>query len=635
MNTFFAYSRSTSSFLAPIIVFCAVCLFVLAPKRAVAQEITAIVQPNPITVGERFQVSFTSSDVMTNFRAPSFEGFTLLNGPMQSQSMQIVNGATTRSISYTYILQAKSEGKFTIQAASADVAGRRAQSPPVTVNVLKISQVHAQQQQEERTAEAVLMRELQKGVYLKASVNKTSVLRGEQIVATYKLYTRLTLTNYTPKKMPALTGFWNQDIDSPQQLLFNDEVIGGQVYRVAAVKKLVLFPQQSGALELDPMEAEVLARVQVPARRSNGNGQSNDPFDAFFRHGDPFSDPFGNVQEVRVPLRSLPVKITVRALPQNDVPAEFTGAVGSFSLETTLSPRATKTNEPVKLVVKISGKGNLKLIDPIKLQLPPDIETYDPTTKDNIDVSESGASGTRTFEYLLIPRFAGDFKIPPVSFAYFDLEKKRYTTLQSEEYTLAVEKGKDEAAVVGGKYTQENVNALNSDIRFIKLGRSGERLPRRGEGFYGSTGMFGLLVLPFVLFAGFIFYRRRDEQLRGDVALMKNRSATRIAAKRLGEAKKALASGEASRFHDEISKALWGYMSDKLTIPLANLSRESVDAALKEQNVSEEVRSNFAKTQDTCEFARFAPTHAAGEMQQLYTNAEDIISSLEQALKKK
>ncbi len=632
----FSRYRSPISFLAWNILYCSLSLLTFASARLSAQEMTAIVQPNPITAGERFQVSFTSSDAMTNFRAPSFDGFTLLNGPMQSQSMQIINGVTTRSISYTYILQAKSEGKFTIQAAMADVGGKRVQSAPVTVQVLKMSQVQAQQKQEERAAESVLMRELQKGVYLKASVNKTSVLRGEQIVATYKLYTRLTLTNYTPKKMPALTGFWNQDIDSPQQLLFNDEVIGGQVYRVAAVKKLVLFPQQSGALELDPMEAEVLARVQVPARRSGGgNGQSNDPFDAFFRHGDPFSDPFGNVQEVRVPLRSLPVKINVRALPQNDVPAEFTGAVGSFSLETSMTPRTTKTNEPVKLVVKITGKGNLKLIDPIKLQLPPDIETYEPTTKDNIDVSEDGASGTRIFEYLLIPRFAGDFKIPPVSFAYFDLEKKRYTTLQSEEYTLAVEKGKDEAAVVGGKYTQESVNAFNSDIRFIKMGKSGERLPRRGEGFYGSPQMLGLLALPFVLFAGFIFYRRRDEQLRSDIALMKNRSATRIATKRLGEAKKALASGEAGKFHDEISKALWGYMSDKLTIPPANLSRETVDAALKERGVNEELRLNFTKTQDTCEFARFAPAHAAGEMQQLYTNAENLISSLEQALKKK
>jgi hypothetical protein len=373
----------------------------------------------------------------------------------------------------------------------------------------------------------------------------------------------------------------------------------------------------------------VIARVQVPQRRQGG--QSNDPFDAFFHGGDPFG---GGQQDVKVSLRSVPVKINVKALSQTDVPVEFAGAVGSFTLETTLTPRSTKTNEPVKLVVKIIGKGNLKLIDPIKLQLPPDIETYDPVTKDNIDVTESGASGSKTFEYLLIPRFVGDFKIPPVSFAYYDLEKKRYITLQSEEFTLAVEKGKDEAAVVGGKYSKENVTAFNSDIRFIKLG-NGERLPRRGEGLYGSAGLYGLLALPAVLFAGFIFYRRRDEQLRGNVALMKNRSATRIATKRLGEAKKSLASNDAGKFYDEVSKALWGYMSDKLTIPQANLSRESVDAVLRERGVGDDVRAQFAQTLDTCEFARFAPAEAAGEKQHLYDTAENLISSFEQALKKK
>jgi BatD DUF11 like domain len=618
-NTFIRFLQAASVL--------ALCAF--ATLRLSAQDISALAQPNPVSVGERFQVTFTSSAAFTNFRAPDFEGLTLVSGPMQSQSVRIVNGEMTRSISYTYVVQARGEGKCTIQPASADVGGKRIQSNTVIVQVLKPSQQKAQQQAAERASESAMMRDIQKGVFLKAAVNKNSVLRGEQIVATYKLYTRLTLTNYTPKKMPALTGFWNQDIDSPQQLLFTDEVIGGQIYRVAAVKKLVLFPQQSGALELDPMEAEVIARVQVPQQRSGS--QSNDPFDAFFHSSDPFS---GGVQDVNVPLRSVSVKINVKPLPQTDVPVEFAGAVGSFTLEATLTPRATKTNEPVKLVVKIIGKGNLKLIDPIKLQLPPDIETYDPVMKDNIDVTENGAAGSKTFEYLLIPRFVGDFKIPPVTFVYFDLEKKRYTTLQSEEFTLRVERGKDEAAVVGGKYSKENVTAFNNDIRFIKLAGS-ERLPRRGEGLYGSAGLYGLLALPLVLFGGFIFYRRRDEQLRGNVALMKNRSATRIVTKRLGEAKKSLASNDTGKFYDEVSKALWGYMSDKLTIPQANLSRESVDAALRERGVSDEMGTQFSQTLDTCEFARFAPTEAAGEKQHLYDTAENLISSLEQILKKK
>jgi hypothetical protein len=375
------------------------------------------------------------------------------------------------------------------------------------------------------------------------------------------------------------------------------------------------------------MEAEVMARVQAPNKRGR------DPFDSFFHGGDPFGDPFGQAQDIKVPLRSSPVRIMVRPLPEANVPAEFAGAVGAFSLETTLNPRATKTNEPVKLTVRIAGKGNLKLIDPVKLQLPPDIETYEPTVKDDIDITESGASGTKTFEYLLIPRFAGDFKIPPVGFAYYDLDKKRYITLQSEEFTLSVEKGKNDAAVVGGKYTgKENVTALTSDIRFIKLG--GKQLARRGEGFYGSVALFGLMALPLALFAAFVFHRRRDEQLRGDVALMKHKGATRIATKRLKAAQDALNKGDSTTFHDAVSKALWGYMSDKLTIPQSALSRESVDAALGERAVSEAERKQFAETLAACEFARFAPAQAAGEMQHIYDDAAALISSLEEHLKK-
>ncbi len=613
-----------------ILFFLLIYFFCAAPLQA--QELTAAVTPNPVSIGERFQVTFTANGTITGFRAPEFEGLTLLGGPMQSQSVRIVNGAMSQTVSYSYILQAKTEGKFTIPAASADIGGKRVQSTPVTVQVVKQSQQQAMQQAEEQAAETEMTKQLQKGIFLKATVNKNSVMRGEQIVATYKLYTRITLTNYTPRKMPALTGFWSQDIESPQQLLFNDEVINGQVFRVAAVKKVVLFPQQSGTLELDPMEAEVVARVNVGGNRRNN---SRDPFDAFFHGGDPFGgDPFGQAQDVRVPLRSPVVKIIVKPLPESNVPAEFNGAVGTFSLETTLAPRSTKTNEPVKLTVRISGKGNLKLIDPIKLQLPPDIETYDPTTKDNIDMSESGASGSKTLEYLLIPRFAGEFKIPPVGFAYYDLEKKRYISLQSEEYTLSVEKGKEESTVVGGKYSgKDAVTALNNDIRFIKLGKS-ERLPRKGEGFYGSAGFFTALLLPFVLFIGFIVYRRRDEQLRSDIALMRNRSATRIATKRLKEAKAFLSANDSAKFHDAVSKALWGYMSDKLTIPQSALSRESVQAALQERSVNADVCARFAQTLDSCEFARFAPKQEEGAMQHLYDDAMTIISTLEEQLKR-
>ncbi|MCS6808233.1 MAG: BatD family protein [Bacteroidota bacterium] len=597
-----------------------------------SQELTASVSSNPVSVGEHFQISFTSSAPMSNFKAPSFEGLSVLSGPIQSQSVRIVNGVMSQSVSYTYVVQAWSEGRVTISPASAEISGKRVQSNSLTIQVLgkQSNQRSTHGKSDALSAEGDLSKELQKGVFLKASVNKTSVVRGEQIIATYKLYTRITLTNYTPRKMPALTGFWSQDIESPQQLMFHDELINGQLFRVAAVKKTVLFPQQTGILELDPMEAEVVARVNVGRENTT---QFRDPFDAFFHGGDPFADAFGQVQDVRLPLRSPTIKIAVRPLPETHIPAEFNGAVGTFSLETDLSTRSTRTNEPVKFTVRISGTGNLKLIDPIKLQLPPDIETYEPSVKENIDVSDNGASGSKIFEYLLIPRFAGEYKIAPLTFAYYDLEKKRYISLQSEEYTLNVEKGKDESTIIGGKYVSKDVVGINNDIRFIKLG-NGKRLPRRGEGFYGSPAFFVALILPFMLFFGFIVYRRRDEQLRSNINLMKTRFATRVATQRLKEAKTYLQAHQADKFYEAISKALWGYMSDKLLIPPSSLSRESIRTALQERMIDGTLYDTFNQTLDACEFARFAPAQSVGEMQKLYNDAAHVIAALEEAFKK-
>jgi len=584
---------------------------------------------NPVGVGERFQVSFSANAQVTKFRAPSFDGFMVLSGPNQATSIQYINGSMTQTIAFSYILQAKSEGKFTIQAASADVGGKTVQSQPVIVQVVKAtpqSQQQAQQRASEEAAELAARKQVEKWVYLKVSTNKTSVMRGEPLTATYKLYTRLSLVNYTPRKVPALTGFWSQDIGDQQQLTFADEVIGGQLFRVATVKKVLLFPQQSGSLELDPIESEVVARVKTQSR-------SNNPFDAFFGN-DPFGDPFGAVQDVKVTIKSNPVKITVRPLPQTNVPGEFTGIVGSnLKLDATLSQRATKTNEPVKYRLTLTGKGNLKLIDPIKLTVPPDIEVYDPNVTDNVTVTESGAAGSKTFEYLLMPRYVGEYKLPAATIAYLDLDQKRYLTLSTPEFSLSVEKGKDDTPVVAGNtnLTKENVLAIGSDIRFIKS--PPERLTRRGDGFFGSMAFFVSLALPPVLFFGFIVYRRKTEELRSNIALMRTRGATGIAKKRLKKAKTFLAQNDHNTFHDEVAKALWGYMSDKLSIPPAALTRETVSQALMQRGVSQGVVQEFALTLDTCEFARFAPKKDAGAMEHLYDDAIQIISNIEREIK--
>jgi hypothetical protein len=610
----------------------AMCVHLSPLVYAQNTRLTANVSANPIGVGEQFQVDFSANAQLKSFRAPSFDGFTVLSGPNQSTSIQYINGAMTQSITFSYILQAKSEGRFTIGAASAEVGGKAMQSQPIVMQVVKAtpsSQTRQQQRAAEQATESEAQKQVQKNLFIKVSTNKTSVMRGEPLVATYKLYTRVSLITYTARKAPAFTGFWNQDLGLVQQLNFTDERLSGQMFRVATVKKVVLFPQQSGILELDPLEADVVARVNT-GRRRGGNGSI---FDQIFGN-DPFAgDPFGSVQDVKLTLRSTPVKINVRSLPSN-APVEFTGGVGTgFHLDASISHTTIQTNEPVKLRVKLSGKGNLKLIEPIKANIPPDIESYDPNTSDNVNVTESGAVGSRTFEYLLIPRYAGVFKIPPVRIAYYDLDQKRYITLATPEFTLTVEKGKDDGAVIASKPStgQESVTAIGTDIRFIKT--TATYLPKRGEGFFGGPMFFAALTVPPLLFFAFIAYRRKTQELRNNILLMRHRGATRMAKRRLKTAQSYLAQNDNAKFHDEIAKALWGYMSDKLSIPPSALTRENIAQTLTQKGVSVGVMQQFALTLDTCEYARFAPTSDAGAMAHLYDDTLALISNIEREIK--
>jgi hypothetical protein len=593
--------------------------FPFAPTAQDRQDVRLVAE-----VSEQFEVAFTANGQLGKFRAPSFEGFTVVSGPNQATSVQYVNGAMAQSLTFSYILQAKSLGQFSIGEAMGEAGGKNVQSKSVTIQVVKSTPQSQQQRQQQRqqsaeeaSAEAAAAKELVKSLFLRVTANKTSVMRGEPLVATYKLYTRVSLVNYLARKAPALTGFWNQDIGDIQQLNFSDEIIGGQTFRVAALKRVLLFPQQSGTLELDPLEADVIARVQ--ARRGGGS-----VFDQFFN-----GDPFGGVQDTKLTIKSLPVKITVRSLPQTNA-----GAVGSgLRLQATLSQNATKTNEPVKLTLKLSGKGNLKLIEPIRPAMPPDVEVYDPTVNDNVTVSEAGASGSKTFEYLLIPRFAGTYKIPPVVTAYYDLDQKRYVMLTTQEFTLTVAKGKDDTPIVAGNTNanKENLTPLASDIRFIKS--VPDHVPLRGEGFFLGQKFFGLLALPPLLFLAFIVYRRKTEELRSNIMLVRHRGATRVAKSRLKHAQSFLAKNDNAKFHDEVAKSLWGYLSDKLSIPPAMLTREHVAATLTAQGVSQSVVQQFAVTLDTCEYARFAPLKNANAMEHLYDDAITLISNIERELK--
>lgn len=598
-------------------------VFLLAGFTANAAEIsfTASVNRNPIGTNEQFSITFTINAQASNFQAPSFRDFNILSGPNQSTSMQFINGNMSQSVSFTYYLQAKSEGTYRIDPATIEVNGVKIKSNALTLNVVKGQgkpQAGANNTQGDDDGIST------KSVFLRVSVDKSSVYRGEAILATYKLYTKVNLINYTIDKLPALNGFWSQELKMPDQLELRTEVVNGEQYRVGIVKKVILFPQQSGTLTIDPMQGSCIARVQNQRKRSNN------PFDIF---NDPFfNDPFfGTARDVKVNVKSEPVKINVKDLPA-DADGYFKGAVGNFTMQAALDKDQVKANDAINLKIKISGKGNLKLIDAPELKLPTDFETYDPKINDNVSVTENGVTGSKTFEYLIIPRHEGDYTIDPVHFTYFDLNKKQYVQLTSPPLKIAVKGISGDASAAQSVASYQNktdVKLLGKDIAFIK---TGVMTTYTHGTFFGSLLFYVLLLLPVILLTAFLIYKKRKEKLAGNVAYMRSTRATKMAQKRLSAAKKQLDAGKTDLFYEEIFKGLNGYASDKLGIDMADLNKESLTRKLKENNISEALISKMITTIDTCELARFASQFQSTNPQQTYTDSVSIITELENAL---
>lgn len=594
-------------------------LTIISFSFAASQEgsFTASVDRNRIAMGEQFEITFTLNGSGKNFQPPSFTDFLVLSGPNQSTSMQFINGAMSQSISYSYILQPRSEGKFTIGAASIESGGKKIQSNSVSIEVTKGS-TQPRQQPSQSQEDASISKQIGDNLFIRVSVDKSNIFLGEQITATYKLYTRVNITNYGVSKVPALTGFWSQEIDLPKNPQFGNEVFNGVQYRVATLKKTALFPQQSGTLEIDAMEADFV--VQVQTRRRGG-----DIFDQFFN--DPF---FGNVRNVEYKSKSNSLKINVRPLPPNP-PAGFSGAVGKFTPEFWLDKTETKSNEPVTLKVKISGRGNLKLIQPLKINFPSNLEVYEPKISDNISQGTNVISGSRTFEYLLIPRRQGNQKISSFAFTYFDPDKKDYVSIASPDFNINVTKGTEIVSAPVAGLSKEEIKLLGQDIRFIKS--ESVKFRKQGQAFFGSLLFTILTAAPVFLFIGFIFFYKSYEQNVSDVIKFKSKRATKVAKKRLTAAKILLDNKKREAFYEELSKALWGYVGDKLGIQLSELSKDTVGASLKFRNVSNESISKILNTLDHCEFARFAPSSDTLDMQKIYNDTVGLISTIEEEIR--
>ena len=579
-----------------------------------AQDVkfTAATSHTEVNTGDRFQIQFTANANITNFKAPDLSDFRVLSGPNQSTSMSWVNGNMTSSISYSFVLMAVKEGTFTIKPALAAFDGNAYKTNSLTINVGKGVNVQ-QQQQNNKTEETINVSkaDVSKDLFIKSSVSKSKVYQGEYLVATYQLFTKVNIVANELVKNADLNGFWSQEIDLGQAQ-WSQEVIGGYRWNVATIRKIVLFPQRSGSLTIDPLEMKFVIQ-----RRATGGG--NSVFDQFF----------GRVENVEYNLKSEPIKITVLPHPENK-PESFNGAVGQFDFTSNISTTKVKANEAVNLKFRVSGKGNLPLVDKLTIDFPKDFETYDPKVVDNFKTSANGVSGYKEFDYLIIPRHAGTFTIEPIEFSYFDPSTKKFKTVSSPTFTLEVEKGEGgDANVTYTGANKEDVQLLGEDIRYIYVGNI--LVSHTETSFYNSWLFYLVLALMPIIFVLVLVFRNKIRDAQSDIVGLRSKKASKMASKHLASAKKSLAAHQQKQFYEDISKALFGYTSDKLKIPLSELNKENIAQKLTTVNVTAPTIDNLIATLEMCEMARFAPVAVAE--QDIFNKTETIINQLEKEVR--
>ncbi|MCX6248399.1 MAG: BatD family protein [Bacteroidetes bacterium] len=613
----------------------AFCLSFLTVNFALAQDVQFTGSARSVVgVGETFNLTYSVNAQASGFVGPSITGFDVLSGPFSSTSSSIrtINGRTSMSIActFTYILRANREGSFEIPAATVTADNKQYRSNTVPIKVVKNggsgqSAAPGSGQGSNGSQNSGGIQSGSNDVYLKAYASNANPMQGEGIIVTYKIFTKVPINQININKLSSFEGFWSQNLIKENDK-FNQytQVIDGEKYVVADIRKIALFPLKSGRLVIDPLELECIAQIKRQTKSKTG-----DPFFDDFFNNSFFNESYANVEKS---LKSNPLVITVKPLPTAEKPVDFSGAVGSFTFKTELDKTKTRTNDAINLKCTISGKGNIQLIDKLNISFPPDFETYDPKINNNVTTTGAGVSGNQTFEYLIIPRKAGKFTIKPITFSYFDLEKRRYITLSSPTYTIDVEKGSgDNATVTYSGAGKEDIKYIGSDIRHIK--NQPLLLREAGTFFFGSFFFFVMLLLPVVLFVVFILFWKKQEERRSDTLLMKNRKATRVAIKRLKKANAFLKEQKQEEFYIEISQALWGYLSDKFSIPMAGLSIDSVHEALVNKGVTDEIIRQFVETLNNTEFARFAPGEKAMIMEKTYQEALEIITRIERELK--
>ena len=599
--------------------------FVYQGLRAEEVSFTANA-PSAVVMGETFRLAYTvNTHNAKSFRVGNISDFDILMGPTQSSSSStsIINGQRTSSktLTFTCVLRPKREGTFTIPAATITAEGQQLKSKEVTVKVLppdqKAAASQSQQSSQGRGAATSQTGKISDDdLFIVATVNKKKAYEQEAILLTYKIYTTVNLTNMSGK-MPDLKGFHSQEVDMPKgNREFELEHYNGRNYRTMVYSQYVLFPQQSGQLEIPSITFEGTVAQRV---------QNYDPFEAFFNGGSSYV----NVQKS---IRAPKLIIDVSPLPAGK-PASYCGGVGDFSISSSISTTELKENEAVTFKLIISGTGNMKLIKTPEVNFPTDFEVYDPKVDNKFTLKTGGLSGNKVIEYLAIPRYGGNYTIPAVEFSYFDGKSGAYKTLKTPEYTLHVAKGEGSTSTAPmGYVSKEELRLLGQDIRYIDLKNA--KFSAKGAHLYGTLGYWLWYVVPLMGFIVILVVYRKQAAENANIAKSKNKKAGKVATRRLKVAKQKMIAKDKAGFYNEVLKAIWGYLSDKLMMPVSELSKDNISAELAARQVSEALIGECTALLGECEFARYAPSLSSTSEENIYNRTAELMNSLENEIKK-
>ncbi len=582
--------------------------------------------PSVVALGEQFKLSYSINKQGSNLEIPTLEGFDLLMGPNKSESSSFFynNGKQTQSfeIIYTYVLEGVKEGVYQIPAATIVVDGKKYQSNALKIQVVKgnnsAAAGQAGNQSGQTSSQSASNTINDENLFVQVEVSRKSMYIGESLVATIKVYSKVELAGFGRSKFPAFEGFLSEELPMPDRIELTRGTYNGQIYNIGVLRRLLLFPQQTGEITIDPFELECVVNQRLGGSRSF------------------FDDFFGNVREVRVMRRSRPVTINVKELPQDGKPVGFSGTVGNVTMSTSVSADTVNANDAITYKITFKGNGNLKLLKAPKVNFPYDFETYDPKETKDIRTTESGMLGSITFEYLIIPRYSGDYQIPAVYSFYFDVQSGVYKNLYGQGYNIHVRKGAERTQGTGGNaiqsFKKEDVRTVGEDIRYLRTGDI--KLHKKGVRFF-ATWMYGMALLgPFLIFVIGAILNRRRIKANADLARVKNRAANKMAHKRMKVAANAMKNRNAEQFYEEVLKALWGYVSYKLNIDKVELNRDNITGILQQKTVDHTIIQEFMGVLDECEYARYAPGSNIGqEMDRIYMDGIKIITKLDKIIK--